>query len=151
MKIAIGSDHGGYHLKEELKSVLADLDVEIEDVGCDCTDSVDYSDYALPVASKVASGEVARGILICGTGIGMSISANKVPGIRCAVVTDTFSARMSREHNNANVLALGERVTGPGLAADIVKIWLQTEFAGGRHERRVNKIHDIESKQGESV
>lgn len=149
MKIAIGSDHGGYRLKEELKSVLADLDVEIEDVGCDCTDSVDYSDYALPVASKVASGEVERGILICGTGIGMSISANKVPGIRCAVVTDTFSARMSREHNNANVLALGERVTGPGLAADIVKIWLQTAFAGGRHERRVNKIHDIESKQGE--
>lgn len=146
MRIVIGSDHGGYHLKETIKSVLADFNVDIEDVGCDCTDSVDYADYALPVATKVASGEADRGILICGTGLGMSISANKVKGIRCVVVTDTFSARMSREHNNANVLALGERVTGPGLASDIVKIWLETEFAGGRHERRVNKIHNIEAK-----
>lgn len=144
MNIVIGSDHGGYHLKEEIKAVLADFDVEIEDVGCDCTDSVDYTDYALPVATKVASGEADRGILVCGTGQGMAISANKVKGIRCAVVNDTFSARMSREHNNANVLALGERVTGPGLASDIVKIWLKTEFAGGRHERRVNKIQHIE-------
>lgn len=149
MKIAIGSDHGGYHLKEEIKSLLADLEVEIEDVGCDCTDSVDYADYALPVAEKVAAGEADRGILICGTGLGMSISANKVKGIRCAVVTDTYSARMSREHNNANVLALGERVIGPGLASDIVKIWMETEFAGGRHERRIGKIHDIEAKNME--
>lgn len=147
MKVVLGSDHGGYHLKEEIKSVLKDLDVDIEDVGCDCTDSVDYPDYALSVAQKVASGEAERGILICGTGIGMSISANKVKGVRCAVVTDTYSARMSREHNDANVLALGERVVGPGLAADIVKIWLETEFSGGRHSRRVNKINDIEKEQ----
>lgn len=147
MKVVLGSDHGGYHLKEEIKSVLKDLEVNIEDVGCDCTDSVDYPDYALPVAQKVAAGEADRGILICGTGLGMSISANKVKGVRCAVVTDTYSARMSREHNNANVLALGERVVGPGLAADIVKVWLEAEFGGGRHARRVNKISDIEKEQ----
>lgn len=147
MKVAIGSDHGGYHLKEAIKPVLRDFNVEIVDVGCGGTDSVDYPDYALPVAQKVASGEVDRGILICGTGQGMAMSANKVKGIRCAVVVDTYSARMSREHNNANVLALGERVVGPGLAAEIVKIWLETPFAGGRHERRVNKIGEIEAKE----
>lgn len=148
MKVAIGSDHGGYHLKEALKPVLRDFNVELVDVGCDGTDSVDYPDYALPVAQKVASGEVDRGILICGTGQGMAMSANKVKGVRCAVVADTYSARMSREHNNANVLALGERVVGPGLAAEIVKIWLETPFAGGRHERRVNKIGEIEAGGG---
>lgn len=146
MNIAIGADHGGYHLKEEIKAVLADLPVTVEDVGCDGTDSVDYPDYALPVAEKVAAGEADRGILICGTGLGMAISANKVKGVRCAAVSDTYSARMSREHNNANVLALGERVIGPGLAAEIVKVWLETPFAGGRHERRVSKMRAIEAK-----
>ncbi|WP_054951181.1 ribose 5-phosphate isomerase B [Numidum massiliense] len=148
MKVVIGSDHGGYHLKQEIKAVLADLEVEVEDVGCDCTDSVDYPDFALPVAQKVAAGEADRGILVCGTGIGMSISANKVKGIRCAVVSDPYSARMSREHNDANVLALGERVVGPGLAHDIVKTWMETPFAAGRHERRLCKISDIEAVDG---
>jgi ribose 5-phosphate isomerase B len=120
------------------------MGIAYEDVGCDCSDSVDYPDYALPVAERVAKGEFDRGILVCGTGIGMSIAANKVKGIRCAVVSDEFSARMSREHNDANVLALGERVVGPGLAREIVRIWLTTDFAGGRHGRRVAKIGAIE-------
>ncbi|MEJ8544185.1 ribose 5-phosphate isomerase B [Brevibacillus borstelensis] len=146
MKVAIGADHGGYKLKEEIKQLLAAMDVEVVDVGCTCEDSVDYPDYALPVAEMVAAGECDRGILVCGTGIGMSIAANKVPGIRCALVHDTFSARATREHNNTNVLAMGERVIGPGLALDIVKIWLETEFQGGRHEHRVLKITEIEAK-----
>ncbi|EGK10742.1 ribose 5-phosphate isomerase B [Desmospora sp. 8437] len=146
MRIVIGSDHGGLNLKETVKQVVSELGMEITDVGCDCPDSVDYPDYALPVAEKVAQGEFDRGILICGTGIGMSIAANKVKGIRCAVVSDEYSARMSREHNNANILALGERVVGPGLAEDIVRTWLTTEFAGGRHHRRVDKIGALEGK-----
>lgn len=147
MKVAIAADHGGYKLKEEIKNWLSSMNIETEDFGCSCEDSVDYPDYALPVAQKVAAGEYDRGILICGTGIGMSIAANKVPGIRCALVHDTFSARATREHNNTNVLAMGERVIGPGLALDIVKIWLETEFQGGRHERRVEKITQIEANQ----
>ncbi|PTX62505.1 ribose 5-phosphate isomerase B [Melghirimyces profundicolus] len=146
MKVVLGSDHGGLKLKESIKKVLEEMNVMYEDVGCDCPDSVDYPDYALPVAEKVAKGEFDRGILICGTGIGMSITANKVRGIRCALVTDEYSARMSREHNNANILALGERVTGPGLAEGIVRTWLNTEFAGGRHERRVEKIGALEGE-----
>jgi ribose 5-phosphate isomerase B len=133
-------------LKEEIKTLLSSMNIETEDFGCSCEDSVDYPDYALPVAQKVAAGEFDRGILVCGTGIGMSIAANKVPGIRCALVHDTFSARATREHNNTNVLAMGERVIGPGLALDIVKIWLETEFQGGRHERRVEKITQIETQ-----
>jgi ribose 5-phosphate isomerase B len=148
MKVVLGSDHGGIHLKEAIKSVLEDMHIPFEDVGCDCPDSVDYPDYALPVAKRVADGEFDRGILICGTGLGMSITANKVPGIRCVVVSDEFSAQMSREHNNANVLALGERVIGPGLAEKIVRTWLTTEFAGGRHARRVEKIHAVEKEHG---
>lgn len=146
MKVAIAADHGGYKLKEEIKTLLTSMNIQTEDFGCTCEESVDYPDYALPVAEKVATGEFDRGILVCGTGIGMSIAANKVPGIRCALVHDTFSARATREHNNTNVLAMGERVIGPGLALDIVKIWLETEFQGGRHERRVDKITQIEEK-----
>ncbi|GIO07427.1 putative sugar phosphate isomerase YwlF [Brevibacillus reuszeri] len=146
MKVAIAADHGGYKLKEEIKTLLTSMNIQTEDFGCTCEESVDYPDYALPVAEKVAAGEFDRGILVCGTGIGMSIAANKVPGIRCALVHDTFSARATREHNNTNVLAMGERVIGPGLALDIVKIWLETEFQGGRHERRVDKITQIEEK-----
>jgi ribose 5-phosphate isomerase B len=146
MRVAIGADHGGYKLKEEIKGLLSSMNISFEDFGCTCGDSVDYPDYALPVAEKVAAGEFDRGILVCGTGIGMSIAANKVPGIRCALVHDTFSARATREHNDSNVLALGERVIGPGLALDIVKIWLETEFQGGRHARRVEKIAAIEAK-----
>jgi len=148
MKVAIAADHGGYKLKEEIKKLLDSLQITYEDFGCACEDSVDYPDYALPVAQKVASGEFDRGILVCGTGIGMSIAANKVPGIRCALVHDTFSAKATREHNDSNVLAMGERVIGPGLALDIVKIWLETEFQGGRHERRVAKVKEIEAKLG---
>lgn len=144
MKVAIASDHGGLNIREEIKGLLKDMNIEFEDFGCDCETSVDYPDYALPVAQKVANGEFDRGILICGTGIGMSIAANKVKGIRCALVHDTFSARATREHNDTNVLAMGERVIGPGLARDIAKIWLTTEFEGGRHATRVSKITDIE-------
>ncbi len=144
MRVIIGSDHGGLRLKAVIKELLNEMKIDFVDVGCDCEQSVDYPDYALPVAEKVAAGQFDFGILICGTGIGMSIAANKVKGIRCAVVSDEFSAEMSREHNDANVLAIGERVVGPGLARKIVKTWLTTEFAGERHLRRVKKIHALE-------
>ncbi|MFM1651189.1 ribose 5-phosphate isomerase B [Brevibacillus sp. B_LB10_24] len=146
MRVALGADHGGFRLKEEIKSLLEEMNIACEDFGCDCETSVDYPDYALPVAEKVAAGEFDRGILICGTGIGMSIAANKVPGIRCALVHDMFSAKATREHNDTNVLTMGERVIGPGLAREIVKIWLETEFQGGRHQRRIDKVTDIEAK-----
>ncbi|MDR0138941.1 ribose 5-phosphate isomerase B [Metabacillus idriensis] len=146
MKIAIASDHGGLNLREEIKQLMDEMNIQYEDFGCECETSVDYPDYALPVAEKVASGEFDRGILICGTGIGMSISANKVKGIRCALVHDTFSAKATREHNNSNMLAMGERVIGPGLAREIARIWLTTEFEGGRHENRVSKITAFENK-----
>ncbi|MGC5325669.1 ribose 5-phosphate isomerase B [Brevibacillus sp. SYSU BS000544] len=146
MKIALAADHGGFKLKAEIKKLLDTLGIAYEDFGCDCEASVDYPDFALPVAEKVAAGEFDRGILVCGTGIGMSIAANKVQGIRCALAHDTFSAKATRQHNDTNVLALGERVIGPGLALDIVKIWLETEFEGGRHLKRVEKIKEIEQK-----
>ncbi len=146
MKIAIGADHGGYTLKDEIVKIIKDLGHEVEDFGCHCDDSVDYPDYALPVAEKVAGGEFDRGILICGTGIGMSIAANKVTGVRCALVHDLFSAKATRGHNDTNVLAMGARVIGPGVATEIVKIWLDTEFEGGRHLGRIQKISSIESK-----
>jgi ribose 5-phosphate isomerase B len=145
MKVAIGSDHGGYSLKEDIKKLMDDMGIDYEDVGCDSLDSVDYPDYAVPVAERVAKQEVDRGILICGTGIGMSIAANKIKGIRCALVHDLFSAKATREHNDSNVLAMGERVIGPGLALEIAKVWLQTDYEGGRHERRVSKITELES------
>lgn len=147
MKIAIGADHAGYRLKDEIVPVLKAMGHELIDVGCDCSDSVDYPDYASPVCDKVVGGEAERGILICGTGIGMSIAANKTRGIRCALVHDMFSAKATREHNDTNVLAMGERVIGPGLAAEIVKIWLETPFSGGeRHRNRINKVMALESK-----
>jgi len=140
VKVVIASDHGGMNIRKEIISLMEEMDIEYVDLGCECNTSVDYPDYAIPVAEKVASGEADRGILICGTGIGMSIAANKVKGVRCALVHDTFSAKATREHNNTNILAMGERVIGPGLARDIAKIWLTTPFEGGRHESRVNKI-----------
>ncbi|WP_066372439.1 ribose 5-phosphate isomerase B [Neobacillus fumarioli] len=146
MKVAIASDHGGVHIRQEIAKLLEELKIEFEDFGCDCETSVDYPDYALPVAEKVASGEFDRGILICGTGIGMSISANKVKGIRCSLCHDTFSAKYTRLHNDANILAMGERVIGPGLAREIAEIWLTTEFEGGRHAKRIGKITDYENK-----
>lgn len=146
MRVAIGSDHAGVNLKTEIKKLLEELDIVYEDLGCHGDASVDYSDYAIPVAEKVASGKADRGIVICGTGIGVSISANKVKGIRCALVHDVFSAKATRLHNDSNVLAMGERVIGPGLAREIAKVWLETNFEGGRHARRVNKIAEYEEK-----
>lgn len=145
MKVIITGDHAGMTLRNEAKKVLDELGYSYEDVGADCTTSVDYPDYALPAAKRVASGEFDRGIFICGTGIGVSIAANKVKGIRCALVHDVFSAKSTREHNDSNVLAMGERVIGPGLAREIIKTWLTTEFTGGRHERRVQKITNYEN------
>ena len=144
MKVAVGSDHGGFLLKEKIKDSLESEGIAFKDFGTYDAQSVDYPDFALKVACAVASGEWDKGILCCGTGIGVAITANKVPGIRAALCGDTFSARASREHNDANILTLGERVTGAGLALDIVKVWLTSEFAGGRHEKRVKKITEIE-------
>lgn len=146
MKIAIGSDHGGFNLKGELIRHIQSKGYEIKDFGCYSPDSVDYPDIAHDVAEAVLKGEYERGILICGTGIGISIAANKVPGIRAALCGDCFSAKASREHNNANILALGERVIGVELAKMITEIWLATEFEGGRHSRRVDKIGEIECR-----
>ncbi|MCR6112363.1 ribose 5-phosphate isomerase B [Bacillus sp. A301a_S52] len=146
MKIVIASDHAGYALKKDIVQVVEELGHQVEDVGCDCADSVDYADYGIPAAEMVANGKADRGIIICGTGIGMSISANKVKGIRCALVHDLFSAKATREHNDTNVLAMGERVIGPGLAQEITKVWLTTPFEGGRHARRVDKITAYEEK-----
>ena len=144
MKIAISSDHGGNNLRQEIMSLLDELNISYQDFGPQSSDSVDYPDFAKPVADGVASGEFERGILLCGTGIGMSIAANKVKGIRCALVHDVFSAKATRCHNDSNILAMGERVIGPGLAGEIVKAWLGTEFEGGRHTRRIEKITELE-------
>lgn len=140
MKVIIGSDHGGFNLKSAIVQHLEDKGIDVKDVGPFDTDSVDYPDYAKPVAEAVQNSEYDRGILVCGTGIGMNIAANKHKGIRAALVHDTFSAHATREHNNSNILCMGERVIGTGLALDIVDIWLETEFEGGRHERRIEKI-----------
>ena len=144
MKIGIGSDHGGFELKEHIKDYFEKEGIDYLDYGTNSLDSVDYPDYGRKLAEGVLSGEVDKGIAICGTGIGISIACNKVKGIRCALCGDTYSARMSVEHNNANIMALGGRVIGKDLAIEIVSIWLKSQFQGGRHERRVNKISDIE-------
>ncbi|KKK37959.1 ribose 5-phosphate isomerase [Mesobacillus campisalis] len=146
MRVAIASDHGGINIREEIKQQMDEMGIEYEDFGCDCETSVDYPDYALPVAEKVARGEFDRGILICGTGIGMSIAANKVKGIRCALVHDVYSAKLTRQHNDSNMIAMGERVIGPGLAREIAKSWLGEEFEGGRHANRIGKITSYENK-----
>lgn len=140
MKIIIGCDHGGYELKQEIMTHLMDNGLQLIDAGCYSTESVDYPDFAKAVCRAVDSGDAEKGILVCGTGIGMSIAANRLPGIRAALCTDPFSARMSREHNDANVLCLGGRVTGMSLALDIVDIWIKTPFSGGRHLRRVEML-----------
>ena len=138
-KIFIGADHGGFKLKSEILKYLRDNNYDIEDVGCYSEESCDYPIYAKLVAKKVVETG-CRGILVCGTGIGMSIAANRITGIRASHCTDTFSARMTRMHNNSNILCLGERITGVGLALDIVNIWLNTEFEGGRHQKRIEMI-----------
>ncbi len=144
MKIAISSDHAGFELKEKIRSLVIRLGHEVQDMGCYSMDSVDYPVQAYKVANAVASGQYDRGILICGTGIGMSITANRIPSIRAALCHDIFTASMSRRHNDSNILCMGGRVTGPGLAEEIVKAWLKTPFEGGRHERRIYMIdsHD---------
>ncbi|MDF2569009.1 MAG: ywlF [Sporomusa sp.] len=144
MKVAIGSDHGGFRLKEEIKALLNELKVDNHDFGTYTKESVDYPDISRQVAEAVADGEYDRGIIVCGTGIGVSIAANKINGIRAALCNDVFSAKMSREHNDANILTLGERVIGSGLALMIVEVWLKTEFAGGRHACRIEKITQLE-------
>jgi ribose 5-phosphate isomerase B len=137
LKVAIGCDHGGLDLKDTVKSVLIELGHEIDDQGCNSSESVDYPNFANAVSSLVKDGKCERGILICGTGIGMSMAANRITGIRAALCHEMFSARMSREHNDANILCLGARVIGQGLAAEIVRTWMTTDFAGGRHQRRI--------------
>ncbi len=145
--IAIGSDHGGYALKVHVIKYLQEKGLEYKDYGCFDTSSVDYPDFALPVAEAVASGEAEKGIIICGTGIGVSIVANKVKGVRAALCSDCFSAQATREHNDSNVLTFGERVLGPGLALKIVDIWLNTPFSQDpRHIRRIDKISAVEEK-----
>ena len=148
MKITIGSDHGAVELKEEVKMVLHEFeDVRVMDVGTFGTESVDYPDIAEKVCADVVSGKADRGIVLCGTGIGISIAANKIDGIRAALCGDVYSAIMSRKHNDANVLAMGGRVTGIGPAGEIVRAWVCTEFEGGRHARRVDKIMALEQQK----
>lgn len=142
IKVAIGSDHGGFELKEKIVDYLKRNKIEFEDFGTFSNESCDYPVFAKKVASEVASGNFNKGILICGTGIGVSIVANKVKGIRAALCFDTFCAQMSREHNNANVLCLGQRVLQQDLALEIVDVWFHSEFEGGRHEKRVGMIED---------
>ena len=149
--IAIGCDHGGFALKGEIIRHLAEKGIECRDFGCMDTNSVDYPDIALPLAKAVREDENLLGVLICGTGIGVSLAANKVPGIREAVCGDPYSARMAREHNNAQIVCLGARVIGPSLACEIVDAFLGGEFAGGRHQNRVDKITAIEQSYHQGV
>ncbi|WP_422485115.1 ribose 5-phosphate isomerase B [Gudongella sp. DL1XJH-153] len=144
MIIGIGSDHAGFDLKEEMKKFMEENGYEVRDFGTNNKESVDYPDFGRSVGEAVAAGEIDKGVVICGTGIGISISANKVKGVRAALCGDVFSARMSREHNDANVIAMGGRVLGVDLAKEILLTYLKSEFQGGRHERRVNKIAEIE-------
>jgi len=145
MKVAIGADHAGFDLKEAIRAHFTDI--EFIDVGTHSEDSCDYPDYAIAVARKVASGEAATGVLVCGTGVGMSMTANRVPGIRAAACSESYTARLTRDHNDANVLCIGSRVVGEGVAIDIVEAWLGTSFSGGeRHVRRLEKMHALEAQ-----
>lgn len=145
MRLALASDHAGYALKEDLRAHLEDRGVHVVHLGPDAPERCDYPDYAVRVARAVAAGEVEVGLLVCGTGVGMAMTANKVPGVRAAVVSDTFSARATRQHNDANVLCLGQRVVGAGLARDIVDVFLDAAFEGGRHAGRVAKMMAVEA------
>jgi len=146
MRIALASDHAGYAEKERLKALLSDLGVEFEDLGTGSEASVDYPDYARAVAEQVAEGRVEQGLLVCGSGTGMAITANKVPGVRAAVAWSEEIARLARQHNDANVLAIGARTTPPDDIPKIVRAWFSTEFEGGRHAARVAKISDVERR-----
>ena len=145
-KLALSSDHAGVELKEVVKKFLLEMGYSFDDFGVEGSEPVDYPDYAKVVAEKVSSGEYERGILLCGSGVGMAIVANKFPKVRAVQVNDIYTAVMSRKHNDTNVLALAGRVTGNDLAKEIVKAWLETPFEGGRHERRLKKIEDIEKE-----
>lgn len=145
MDIAIGSDHGGFELKTKLIPFIEGLGHSVTDIGCESEKSVDYPDYAFPLARAVARGEYARGIVICGTGIGVSICCNKVDGIRCALCGDVLSAELTRRHNDSNVLAMGGRIIGLETAKAIVSAWLSTEYEGGRHQARLDKIEKLSS------
>lgn len=145
MRVALGADHAGVLLKNAVRSLLESRGLDVTDHGTSGTESVDYPDYAASVARAVTAGEADMGILVCGTGIGMAIAANKVHGVRAAPVVDLESARLAREHNDANVLALGARVTSPDTALDIVRTFLDTPFAGGRHQRRIDKIATLDN------
>jgi ribose 5-phosphate isomerase B len=147
MKIALASDHAGYEEKERLKPLLRELGVEFEDLGTVSQESVDYPDYARKVAEEVAHGRADQGLLVCGSGTGMAITANKVPGVRAAVAWSNETARLARQHNDANVLAIGARTTPPDDIPDIVRAWFSADFEGGRHTDRVNKITNIESAE----
>ena len=142
--IVLAADHGGYLLKEEVKKHLDEKGIQYIDCGTHSTDSVDYPDMAKLACDKIVSGEADKGLLFCGTGVGISIAANKIKGIRACCCSDTFSAKYTRLHNDANVLAMGGRVVGPGLACEMVDLFLNTEFEGGRHQRRVDKITALE-------
>ena len=146
MKIVIGSDHAGFELKEDLRAYLREQNFEVVDLGVQSESPADYPDIGSAVAERVSKGEFERGLLVCGTGIGMSIVANRFAGVRAAVCHDLYTARISREHNDANILALGGRLLGKGLAREILKVWLETKFEGGRHQRRVDKIRAIEEQ-----
>ena len=146
MRIGLGCDHGGFELKEELRRYLRSIGEDPVDVGVFDQESVDYPDFGIQIAQQVSNGGLERGILICGTGIGMSIVANKFPGVRAAVVHDLYTARFSREHNDTNVLVLGGRIVGKELAKEIVHVWLRAAFAGGRHKRRLEKIEILEKE-----
>lgn len=145
-RIAIGADHGGFELKEELKVFLQEMGHEVQDLGTHGQESVHYPGFAVLVARRICQGEADRGILICGTGIGMSIVANRFPGVRAALCHDLYTAIMSRKHNDANCLALGGRVLGKGLAKEMVRVWLETPFEGGRHELRLAQIRELEKE-----
>lgn len=150
MRVALGADHAGVHLKDEVRRLLHSRGIDVQDVGTAGESSVDYPDFAATVGRAVASGEADRGILVCGTGVGMAMAANKIEGVRAAPVVDLESARLSREHNDANILALGARVTPPDTALAIVSTFLDTPFAGGRHQRRIDKISALEHERAHS-
>ena len=149
--VALGADHAGFPLKEDLKRWLIGRGYDVVDLGTQSAESVDYPDYAVEVGSAVTAGKADRGVLVCGTGIGMAMAANKLPGVRAAACSDAFTARMSREHNDANILALGARITSREAAIEILELWLDTEFAGGRHARRVDKIVALDHVREEEV
>ncbi len=148
MKVALGCDHAGFALKDVVAGCLAQAGHEVLDEGAFSDESCDWPDFGERVARRVASGEAERGIAICGTGVGMAMAANRLPGARAAACNDLYTARYSRLHNDANVLSMGARVIGPGMAAEIVRVWMETPFEGGRHSRRLDKLTEIERRYG---